>query len=306
VIHLYATLPHYRRHLHSVWRHLPDGVRGTMISDGRQIRRLDRHDIVMVAGRRDLNVVTEHRVIYMNHGSGQSFPGDAAARRHPNYTGAAHPANVIGYIVPRPEVGERWGRDHFVAGCPPLDDVTPACHPHIAAITFHFDASRVCPEARSARNHYRPQLRDMVRHLEDQGFTVIGHWHPREERIMAPLWAKLNIEPVATIEEVLTRAGLFIADATSVVYEAALCDIPVVNLNAPWYRKNVHHGLRFWSHIPGIQIESAAEFCDLDWRRHVDEDPDRDLRRSVADFAYHGNPGGAAAARWVTDLTAAL
>ena len=32
-IHAYASAPHYAEHLHAVWRHLDDGLRGRSIED---------------------------------------------------------------------------------------------------------------------------------------------------------------------------------------------------------------------------------------------------------------------------------
>jgi len=59
-------------------------------------------------------------------------------------------------------VAASWGRPAFVAGCPALDavDRSPwSQRPHnTVAITFHWDAKRVCPEAWTTKHFWIEHL----------------------------------------------------------------------------------------------------------------------------------------------------
>ena len=56
-------------------------------------------------------------------------------------------------------------------------------------------------------------------------------------------------------DEVMERSTLYICDNSSTLYEFASTGRPVVVLNAPWFRRDIEHGLRFWEHADvGVSV----------------------------------------------------
>ncbi|MCD6056564.1 MAG: glycosyl transferase family 2 [Thermomicrobiales bacterium] len=307
-IHALATTPQYRRHVEAVWKHLDPSLKGDLLV-GRtaSTKRYPTQDVVMVGGYYDVANAPHQRIIYVEHGAGQAYGGDETSRGHLCYHGSNHPKRVVGYISPSEQVARLWNRPAFAAGVPALDDIPRrpirfARH-KVAAITFHFDArgAFVAPEARSAREHYIEMLHSMVGALRADGWEVIGTWHPKDP-VGHKIWRNLQIESTADPAEILSRAHLVIADNTSLLYEAAYLGIPSIVLNAPWYRKDVEHGLRFWDHVPGHQVDSPEEFIAFDFTYWLNGMKSNILASSAALYAYgpdrHGH-AGAQAARWV-------
>lgn len=307
-VHLFATERHYERHVRAVWRHLPDELRGLEIT-GRAAteRSIPGHDYFMIGGFNDIDRVQRHRIIYVEHGAGQSYNGAGVHRLTEAYAHAnsTHPQRVMAYISPRLSMAEAWGRPAFAAGVPALDGhVRTKRWLTKAAITFHWDARIGVPEARSARGHWIDHLHSIVQWLRDYDFEVIGHRHPRD-RDAPQIWENLGVRYEPDVDQVLREASLVIADNTSVMYEAAALEIPVLALNAPWYRRNVDHGLRFWEAVPGMAIDDIDELVRLDPVRYVDSDVAKTLGKAAAIAAYDGFATGNAgeqAARWLVKL----
>lgn len=309
-VHGLAGTAQYERHVRAVWRHIPTWLRGDMLCGVQAVAtRLPRDDVVIVGGAQDIPRARQ-RLVYVEHGAGQAYNGDPRCAGRLGYHGAPHPPNVCWYIAPRQDVADSWGRPAFAAGCPALDDIKPnaSARPQngyagvkpSVVFTFHWDARRFCPEAGSAFEHYQPHLADMVRHLRAQGFDVFGHWHPRSPT-MRKVWRELGVDFLDDIDTVLAGCDMMIVDNSSVMYEAAALDIPVVALNCPEYRRTVNHGLRFWDHVPGWQIDSGEEFLALDVGAYFREDWSEPARRHAVDYCYARPPGkaGKAAAAWI-------
>lgn len=134
--------------------------------------------------------------------------------------------------------------------------------PPVVAVTFHWDCQLI-PETRSAFPHYRAALHDLVNAVRAAGGEVWGHGHPRAWGRLQRTWRTLGVPLVPDMADVLDGAGVLVADNTSAAYEFASLDRPVITLNAPWYRRNVEHGLRFWSHVPGDQVNDPAELAPV-------------------------------------------
>jgi CDP-glycerol glycerophosphotransferase (TagB/SpsB family) len=123
-------------------------------------------------------------------------------------------------------------------------------------VSFHWDC-RVVPETRWAFPFYNRALKNLARRTDIQ---LLGHSHPRARRQLVPFWRSLGVEFIEDFDDVLDVADVYVADATSTIYEAAAVGIPVVVLNSPLYRRDVEHGLRFWEAAQvGPNCDSARE-----------------------------------------------
>lgn len=317
-IDLYASLGHYADHLWPIWKALPAALRGESYAGNgtswwgdrlpARYRPTDR--LVLVAGFVDVQRLGNVPIVYVEHGAGQSYTGDPKVAVHASYPGGRHPANVVGYLCPAERVARQWwgrGAAVGVVGCPRLDPWLSGARGdpgrRTLALTFHWNCE-VTAESRSALPHYRRALPGLIAQWRAQGWEVLGHGHPRAWGQMNRLWHDLGVEAVRESARVLDRAGLLIADNTSLLYEFAALDRPVVALNAPWYRRDVHHGLRFWNLVPGVQCDGPDDLAGLDLAGQVDLDPEGRSRRIVVGQVYSHSDGssGQRSADWLAEL----
>lgn len=263
----YAGQPHYAAHLEPIWNALPDSLKGVFYGrpgDPPTPGGPRSTTPVLVAGHVDRYRVPGRPVILVEHGSGQAYHGDPLSAPHGSYSGGAGWEHAIGFLCPSETVARRWRAVYEApavpVGPPTLDrwyDVGRTDSPRpIVAFTFHWDCLLV-NESRSAYDHYRKHLADIVGEFRFTGHAVVGHSHPRWRSKLTRMWADLGV-PSVSLDDIMASASVLVADNTSVMYEFAALDRPVVALNAPWYRRDVNHGLRFWSHVPGIQVDHPA------------------------------------------------
>jgi hypothetical protein len=287
-----ATQPQFWRHLRPIWEALPEELRGTVsFKKSPGLRDTSPDDVWLVAGYGCIRPLGNRRIIYVEHGAGQSYTS-MRDRHRGHYSGGPHPDNVIGYVCPSETVAARWDKPTVVVGCPALDSVQ-ADPRRAVVITFHFDCWQVCPETRSARFHYLDHLHEIVQWIRDDRKQPLGHWHPRDGRASG-IWRQLRIESEPDPDRALGRADLVIADNSSFQYEAAALGIPNVALNAPWYRRDVEHGMRFWSHPPGVMVDDADELMSRSAEWYITSARNRKIGEAAADFAYdRGVSGGA-------------
>jgi hypothetical protein len=149
-------------------------------------------------------------------------------------------------------------------GCPALDAWIgrPARRePHekpVVALAFqrttrHGDYP-LCPEHVSALPHYLSALPTLA-----ERFEVLGHGHPRARHGLEAAYMPLGI-PWVDWETVMLEADVLCVDNSSVGFEAAAIGLPVIWLNAPWYRREVTHGLRFWGAAGvGTEVDEPAD-----------------------------------------------
>jgi hypothetical protein len=270
VIHAYASRPHYFDHLEPIWKALPDELRGESFSpipgnpwgSARPVR-IPHDDLVLVASFVDSRKMARAR-------AGQTYDGDERARCHGSYAGGDGHENTVLFLSPREEIAQRWRDTYYdvpsvAVGCPKLDRYAKGRgvngEAQTVAFSFHWD-NPLCPESRSAFGHYRRSLAGIIGALRERGWRVLGHGHPREIGHLARVWRELDVPIVMDQDYVMRHAAVLVADNTSALYEAAGIGIPVVCLNAPWYRRDVQHGLRFWDTLPGRQADCADDVID--------------------------------------------
>lgn len=234
VIDYLASERHYWTHLVPVWAALPDAVKGP-------------GDAVLVAGYPDVARARRlgyRRIVLLEHGIGQSYGTSS-----PGYPGGRNRDGIGLFLSPNETAA---GKDRAAY---PAARVEVVGDPHLArlprriqdgrttvAFSFHWSTEGV-PELRSALDHYRAALTTLQSQLPD--VTFIGHSHPRRD--LSELYEWLGWEYVRDFGEVCRWADVYVADNSSTIYEFASTGRPVLVLNAPWYRRNAEHGLRFWS-----------------------------------------------------------
>lgn len=323
---LYASEPQYLDHLVPIWLALEPAERGRVtvprtlvahaqhrgvpisaISQGRPRRG---GGPVLVASHQDYRAVGARPTVYVEHGAGQSYTGDPASESHPSFSGGRARDNVALFIVPNETVAAK-NRDRYpeipnavVGDAPKLDPwrnrETPPWRSGdrvgpMIAISFHADLRRLVPEFRSALPHYDPGLPALVEHAEQEGWTLLGHGHPRIFRSLERRWRALGITPVADFDQVLAAADVYVADNTSTLYEFASTGRPVVVMNAPWYRRDVSHGLRFWDYASvGIQVEDPDGLPNVIGHALADHPAIKGERDRIVDAVYPRRDGRSA------------
>ena len=247
-----ASEQHYADHLLPVWLELggnPDALNNRLGWGATP---------VLVASWKDARTATRkgHPVVLMEHGAGQSYVGVD----NPAYVGATNRNGVILYLAPNESAAERHRAAHpgipvEVVGCPKLDALTRLPRPSslTVAITHHWNTG-IVPETVSAFPHFvsaYPALRDR--------FDVLAHAHPRGTAHQA--WFKRNgFRYAPTFAQVVAEATVLVVDNSSVGAEWLALDRPIVWLNDPAYRRDVHHGGRFWEWARmGLEVNDPRE-----------------------------------------------
>jgi hypothetical protein len=326
----WASEVQYLDHLAPVWRALDSAERGRFHVTARLAAHaaalgIPAHEIslgapprrqtgpVLVASWQDSRRVRPRPRVYLEHGSGQAYRGDARSAEHPSYSGSPGHEGTILFLCPREEVAARWRRRYpdvpaVAVGCPKLDTVRPrhggnagAAVEPIVAISFHADLAHVCPEARSTWQHHAaalPKLRDE--------FKLLGHAHPRLSGAMRRRYRELEIGYEPDFARVLGQAHVYAVDNSSTMFEAAAAGIPVVVLNAPWYRRHVYHGGRFWDYADlGPTADHSDELPDAVADAVADSPARAAYRRQVAEAVY-GSLDGQASRRAVEAIRATI
>ena len=270
-IDFYAPATHYFDHLESIYRALDIEYRGKFYVDGnildharKKIRGViapgsrmkmlqsmrNSVGLVVVAGIEELGVSTEvGRIpVLVDHGVGQTYIDS----KNGSYAGGQKRGNVGLFIVPN-EWSAKANREAYpdtpvaIVGCPKLD------HWHneapkergkrpVVCISFHWSCE-ISQETRGGFNHFKDVLPELAKSTE---FELVGHAHPNLAKVAYPYYHKHRIRILPTFDDVLNEADIYITDNSSTLYEFADLDRPVVVLNPPWFRRDVHHGLRFW------------------------------------------------------------
>ncbi len=325
---------HYLDHLYPIWKALPGEERGSILlakvspsSDwGSRLREhaiacgyegclafsdsahprdaaawlAGREGLVVTASVNDARLAEKSRrpQVFCEHGAGQTY-----SSRHPSYAGGhSGRSQVRLFLCPNESVAARNrqyypGAESVVVGCPKLDAWHRAprkqrSDPPVVAISFHWDAASVCPEARWAYPHYRNHLLPVIR---DERWRVVGHGHPRALSALQNAYRRWGLPVLEHFSDVVQQADVYVCDNSSTLYEFASLNRPVVVLNAPWYRRGVEHGLRFWEAANvGVQVDDPHDLSEAIALALRDAPAQRRARKAAVALAYAYTDGRAA------------
>lgn len=278
----FARRPHYVDHIAPVYRALPAARRGVFtvpkelygyarqeLGDTAAIEVYDGetpkgNDPILVASYGDISRAARNlgrRIVHMEHGAGHAF-GTAA------YPNAARGKRDLVDLFLAPNdytarliVSARSTRCEVI-GTPKMDvvdrgeDICRSMTSPTLAIAFHWgDRNAKPPESGSAWEHYReilPALKETYR--------IFGHGHPLAAETYKKEFARLGIDWLDNFRDVCRLADVYINDLSSTLYEFVATGKPVVVLNAPWFRKDIHWGIRFWDYSDvGINVWNPSE-----------------------------------------------
>lgn len=301
---------HFIDHIAPVWLALPPERRGPFFvhpdlrdhAEKRGIPADPYHGYIdyegpyMVANHGNMKEVlkSEMPCIHIEHGCGLTYTGGNDSPSMFPLHKLGRFANVI--IVPGSNLADRYRRAYpqsqvFAVGSPKMDKwcnrTVTVPTDYTVCFSTHFNRSKR-PEATSTFSHYLPVLPELAQHFKGR---IIGHAHPHIWDEVKPVYEEHGIEPVQDFEEVLSRAHVYLTDSSSTLYEAALAGLRVVALNAPWYRRDVHHGLRFWDHIPGLQCDNPEDLIDCIELAAEDPPSLRHAREDALDHVYEYRDG---------------
>lgn len=330
-VDFYCSLAHYVAHLAPVWHALGPEHRGTWWGPSRVLAEARAHGVavtpgrpplprrrrprereprlVVVAGQADVQLCAGHPLALVEHGAGQVY-----SEPDPSYSGGTRREAVVLFLCPSEVVAAR-NRARYpdatvaVVGSPRVDHLVSRfvkCEAAAVVLSFHWPANLGhSPEASWALPHYEAALPQVVAELQAQGREVLGHGHPRYAGFFHTLWAKLGVEHVARFDEVCERAGLYVCDNSSTLYEFAALGRPVVVLNSPRYRRDVDLWPRFWQCADvGLQVSEPAELGPALGLALYDPPPVAGRRAEVVAEVY-GQLDGRAAERAAHALVAA-
>jgi hypothetical protein len=278
-VDFFADQPHYLDHLAPIWLALPEENRGQFLIPNRLVGRARELGVEPTllwafspsATRRRQGPVlvaawggvlkwhrTGRKIILLEHGSGQTFQTN-----HPSYAGGDRRGWVDAYLQPGPHSAEAILRVTpsaavFQIGCAKLDRhhaVPPKLRGErpVVAFSTHWDC-KVMPETRASW----PEYGEALLALRDR-YDLLAHAHPLYQGVVRPAAEAVGVEFVEFFDEVLDRADLYISDGSSTLYEFASTGRPVLVLNSQHYRRDVHHGLRFWDAVPGAECDGPDD-----------------------------------------------
>ena len=153
----------------------------------------------------------------------------------------------------------------------------------------HWDMSTI-PETRSAWPHYDRALEQLA---NDDRWTILGHGHPRLWGAIRRRWQELGVDH--TPNWATCSTGPTCLSGTTLLRSSSFAslDRPVVVVNAPWYRRGVHHGLRFWDYPPGLQTDLPSQLTPTVARALTDPPEGAWLRRRAVGRVYAHTDGRA-------------
>lgn len=290
VVNAHASYRHFYDKLLPVWNALPKDLKGEFTVhprlDGLPNVRVDRYPnkdgILMCASHAD-SLHSANKYIYIEHGAGQSYQSGS------NFYSNCYRPNMLAALVPGPYCARKTKAANpdtpvIVMGAPHLADIKRK-DPQKLTFAWHWRCG-VAMETDTAFDEYREVMVECSTKWE-----TVGHGHPRIIGELSAVYAQNNIPTVYDSREALTHAGLLVADNTSLIYEAAVLDIPVVLVNKETYRRDKEWGLRFWEAQPGPYVDHPAELvATVEAELSGDKHQWADMRHQVSDYVYGPRP----------------
>lgn len=300
---------------------------------------------VLVASWGDVPKVGHRRFIMIEHGAGQAYGPPILEGTTPDYTHTCgldlilcpnetvanrnrlhHPhaiSAVVGSAKTDYYAGLRRQGNHTPNVFSPTVDKGLSVVPGVAggegaslpwlapglpvvAFAWHWPAPGPTQEAFWAFPFWRDAIAELAAIPEtERGYRLLGHGHPRAWHQLASAYKRIEVMPVQDPEQIVRQANILVFDSTSFGFEAAAVGIPVVLLDAPHYRVEVRHGLRWWDAADaGLRIGSgtAVELHEAIVKTLTD-DPCASRRAEVAHDVF-GPLDGRAAERAVAAIRA--
>lgn len=304
-----ARLEHYLDHLAPTWRAMPAEYRGTFYVPPDLVEHAERRGIrptpyegnvppwrdtpgqpILVAATQDVKraALTGRPIAYQGHGVGQSFV-TPDGRRKRGYSGGEGYEAVDLFLALNEDHAALWRAAYphahtVVVGAPKLGGRPREGGPRgpLVVVSFHWHAQIGIPEAGTAWPTFRPYLRHLTRR-----FRLALHAHPRIRGSVQSEAGKWGVPFIADFDEVLDTAGVYVNDCSSTLYEFAAFGGPVVVLNAPSFRRDVEHGLRFWQYADvGPNVNRPTELAPAIERALADPPEVRERRREISRALY--------------------
>jgi len=285
-INCLAAEPQFVDHLAPVWKAFPKSQQGIFwvrsqaakyaaerygITTRQWMNHASKNTVILCAAFGDLNRVYKAggTSVLMEHGAGQTYNV-----KHSSYAGGESPARDANqlFLVPGRVPAKKLAEVHpeakiYEIGCPKLDryvikDKRPVGDKPKVVISFHWNCN-VTPETSWAFPYFKQHIKQL---LKSDSFEVYGHSHPRGRKYIQPFFEQHKIPFLVNFDEVLKTGDAYVCDNSSTIFEAAASHLNVVLLNSPKYRKDVHHGLRFWECATiGPQVERDDNLEDKIW-----------------------------------------
>lgn len=265
-----ASEVHYMEHLGPVWRAIPEKYRGSAFygSAVPLAHKYSQGDFVMVASYSDLRKARKLKkpAILVSHGIGQSYFGDQRTAEHPAYPGGEDHDDVVLFLCPNEQCAYKWQGAYpnstaAVVGYPKLDpwwnpNLRPTRRTALPSVLFAFNGDNYfCPETRTTFPEYSKAMVKVAHRME----TFLTA-HPRRIDRLADYVCHEPISVLRDFGTILLHADIVAVDNSSIGWELMALGVPVIWMNAPHYRSEVEHGIRFWEWAgAGIECEDPVE-----------------------------------------------
>ncbi len=297
----FSTEAHYAHHLWPVFQ-VMDGARWFHNGEPELLAEYVKDQTVVVAAHSDLLAAHKagaRKIVLMQHGAGQSYLSGAKKYQHSSYPGgrgheraalALFP-NQQSYDHHRQRYGDRVPAE--VVGCPKLDSWVdlppkPRSDPPMVVISFHWRC-KVAREAGTVWDDYGWDAIHALVEMRDAGeIDLAVHAHPRIADEVLNAWpGHWRVPFLDSFGSVRDVADLYVCDNSSTMFEFAAHDRPVVVMNSPRWRRNIHHGGRFWDWAAvGPQVDGPVGLHDAVQSALEDGIIRRETRRWVVSEVY--------------------